>query len=99
MMMPLGHCAWSISQAYDITYANTQGYTKEHQLSLKGQTTDFDRKMLVDFAVEQSIRKQDALHVIDEVQAVLSTFSKRAKELEVNKQSIERIAKAHLLKI
>ena len=91
--------SWSISPAYDITYANTQGYTKEHQLSLKGQTTDFERKMLVDFAVEQSLRKQDALNVIDEVQEVLSTFEKRAKELEVNKQTIERIAKAHLLKI
>jgi len=91
--------SWSISPAYDITYANGKGYTKEHQLSLKGQTTDFERKMLVDFAVEQSLRKQDALNVIDEVQEVLSTFEKRAKELEVNKQTIERIAKAHLLKI
>jgi len=91
--------SWSISPAYDITYVNGKGYTKEHQLSLKGQTTDFERKMLVDFAVEQSIRKQDALHVINEVQEVLSTFSTRAKELEVNKESIERIAKAHLLKI
>jgi len=89
--------SWSISPAYDITYANGKGYTKEHQLSLKGQTTDFERKMLVDFAVEQSLRKQDALHVIDEVQEVLSGFSKRARELEVNSESIERIAKAHLL--
>ena len=91
--------SWSISPAYDITYANGKGYTKEHQLSLKGQTSDFERKMLVDFAVEQSIRKQDALNVIDEVQEVLSTFSKRARELEVNSENIERIAKAHLLKI
>lgn len=91
--------SWSISPAYDITYANGKGYTKEHQLSLKGQTSSFDRKMLVDFAVEQSLRKQDALHIIDEVQEALSGFSKRARELEVNKESIERIAKAHLLEI
>jgi len=55
--------------------------------------------MLVDFAVEQSLRKQDALSFIDEVQEVLSGFEKRAKKLEVNSESIERIAKAHLLKI
>jgi len=91
--------SWSISPAYDITYANGKGYTKEHQLSLKGQTTNFERKILVDFAVEQSLRKQDALHVIDEVQEVLSGFSKRAKDLEVNNESIERIMKAHLLQI
>jgi len=55
--------------------------------------------MLVDFAVEQSLRKQDALGIIDDVQEVLSGFTKRAKELEVNRESIERIAKAHLLRI
>jgi serine/threonine-protein kinase HipA len=91
--------SWRISPAYDITYANGNGYTKEHQLSLKGETSAFDRKMLVDFAVEQSIRKQDALHIIDDVKEVLLSFEKRAKALEVNSESIERIAKAHLFKI
>jgi serine/threonine-protein kinase HipA len=91
--------SWRISPAYDITYANGKGYTKEHQLSLKGESLAFERKMLVDFAVEQSIRKQDALHIIDEVKEVLLSFEKKAKELEVNSESIERIAKAHLFKI
>ncbi len=91
--------SWRISPAYDITYANGKGYTKEHQLSLKGESLAFERKMLVDFAVEQSIRKQDALHIIDEVKEVLLSFEKRAKALEVNSESIERIKKAHLFKI
>jgi hypothetical protein len=55
--------------------------------------------MLVDFAVEQSIRKQDALHIIDEVKEVLFGFEKRAKALEVNRESIQRITKAHLMGI
>jgi hypothetical protein len=55
--------------------------------------------MLVDFAVEHSIRKQDALHIIDEVKEVLLSFEKRAKALEVHRESIERIKKAHLFKI
>ena len=91
--------SWSISPAYDITYANGKGYTKEHQLTLKGKSTNFERKMLVDFAQEQSIRKNDAIIIIDEVQEVLSSFGKRARELEVDKQTRERIAKAHLLKL
>ena len=28
----------SLSPAYDITYANGTGYTKNHQLSLRGKT-------------------------------------------------------------
>jgi serine/threonine-protein kinase HipA len=91
--------SWRISPAYDITYANGKGYTKEHQLSLKGESLVFERKMLVDFAVEQSIRKQDALHIIDEVKEVLFGFEKRAKALEVNSESIQRITKAHLMEI
>jgi serine/threonine-protein kinase HipA len=91
--------SWRISPAYDITYANGKGYTKEHQLSLKGESLAFERKMLVDFAVEQSIRKQDALHIIDEVKEVLFGFEKRAKALEVNRESIQRITKAHLMEI
>jgi hypothetical protein len=32
---------WNLSPAYDITYSNGTGYTKNHQLSLNGKTNDF----------------------------------------------------------
>ena len=90
---------WRISPAYDITYANGKGYTKEHQLSLKGRTSQFERKMLLDFAQEQSIATKKSNEMIDETIEVLSGFSRMAKALDVDKQTIERIAKVHLLKI
>jgi serine/threonine-protein kinase HipA len=91
--------AWSLAPAYDITYANGQGYTQEHQLSLKGRTAGFDREMLVDFAVEHSIRKHNAVEIIEATLEVVSTFEAQAKALEINPESIKRISKAHLLKI
>jgi len=90
---------WRISPAYDITYANGKGYTKEHQLSLKGRTSQFERKILLDFAEEQSIATKKANEMIDETIEVLSGFRCMAKALDVDTQTIERIAKAHLLAI
>jgi len=37
--------------------------------------------------------------MIDETIEILSGFSTMAKELDVDKETIERIAKAHLLKM
>jgi hypothetical protein len=62
--------SWRISPAYDITYANGKGYTKEHQLSLKGETSAFDRKMLVDFAVD-TVQYDDVLKAKDADSAAL----------------------------
>jgi serine/threonine-protein kinase HipA len=90
---------WRIAPAYDITYANGRGHTQEHQLTLKGRRSGFDRKMLLEFAQEQSIRRQDAEAIIGQIQEVVSTFGQRAKELEIDQLTIERITQEHLLKL
>ena len=41
---------WNLSPTYDITYANGTGYTKNHQLSLRGKTNDFTKKDLLEIA-------------------------------------------------
>jgi hypothetical protein len=53
----------------------------------------------VDFAVEHSIRKHNAVEIIEATLEVVSTFEAQAKALEINPESIKRISKAHLLKI
>ncbi|NKQ40186.1 MAG: type II toxin-antitoxin system HipA family toxin [Sulfurovum sp.] len=90
---------WSISPAYDITYANGTGYTSEHQLSLKGRTREFDRKLLLSVADEQSISVKKAEQMIEQCEDVLSGFGKRARELEIGKESVDRIVKAHRLRV
>ena len=74
---------WSLSPTYDITYANGMNYTKNHQLSLRGKTNDFTKKDLLDIAKE----------IIEQTIDIFSTFRSRAKELEINEESISKIEK------
>ncbi len=90
---------WSLSPAYDITYANGAGYTSEHQLSLRGRTKEFDRKLLLNVADAQSISVKKAEQMIEQCTDVLNGFAKRARELEISGDVVERIAKAHRLRL
>jgi len=90
---------WQLSPAYDITYAYGAGYTKEHQLSLKGKTTEFTREDLMAVADEHSISKKWAGECIEEIVEKVSTFSTLAKELGINSELNNRVSKSHRLLI
>ncbi len=90
---------WKLSPAYDVTYAYGTGYTKEHQLSLKGKTTEFIREDLMTVADEHSISKTWASECIEEIVEKVSTFSTLANEIEVNKDLVKRVAKSHRLRV
>ena len=83
----------SLSPAYDITYANGTGYTKNHQLSLRGKTNDFTKKDLLDIAKLHSLKENIAKEIIEQTIDIFSTFRSRAKELEINEESIVKIEK------
>ncbi len=84
---------WSLSPAYDITYANGTGYTKNHQLSLRGKTNDFTKKDLLEIAKLHSLKDNIAKEIIEQTIDIFSTFRNRAKELEINEESIDKIDK------
>ena len=84
---------WSLSPAYDITYANGTGYTKNHQLSLRGKTNDFTKKDLLEIAKLHSLKENIAKEIIEQTIDIFSTFRSRAKELEINEESIGKIEK------
>jgi len=88
---------WKISPAYDITYSKGEGYTKEHQLSLKGKTDNFTKSELLSFASDHSISLRWAEGVVDEIAEKFSSFSKRCEALGISKEKAERIAKSHRL--
>ena len=90
---------WDISPAYDITYANGQGYTKQHQLSLKGKTDNFILKDLLDIAALHSIKLSNAKEYIQECIELFSTFSKEALQFDIDKNFIKEISQAHRLDI
>ncbi len=84
---------WSLSPAYDITYANGMNYTKNHQLSLRGKTNDFTKKDLLEIAKLHSLKENIAKEIIEQTIDIFSTFRSRAKELEINEESISKIEK------
>lgn len=84
---------WNISPAYDITYSKGTGYTKNHQLSLNGKTNDFTSKDILELAKKHSIKEKLAKEYIEQVIEVFSQFKNRAIELDVKKQTIEKIYK------
>ena len=82
---------WKMSPAYDITYSNGTGYTKNHQLSLNGKVNDFTRNDILQLAKKHSIKEKIAKEYLEQTLEVFSQFKNKAKELDVKKQTVDRI--------
>jgi len=90
---------WHISPSYDMTYAYGAGYTKEHQLSLKGKTTGFIREDLLTVAEEHSVSNIWARECIEEIIDKVYTFTEKAKDIGINSNLSDRVAKSHRLSL
>lgn len=82
---------WNLSPAYDITYSNGAGYTKNHQLSLNGKTNDFTIKDILGLAKKHSIKESVAKEYLEQIIEVFSGFKNRAGELDIRGKTIQRI--------
>lgn len=82
---------WNLSPAYDITYSNGAGYTKNHQLSLNGKTNDFTLKDILGLAKKHSIKENVAKEYLEQIVEVFSQFKNRAGELDIRGKTIQRI--------
>jgi serine/threonine-protein kinase HipA len=82
---------WNLSPAYDITYANGLGYTKNHQLSLAGKVNNFTLKDILDVAKKHSIKESFAKESIEQIINVFSSFQKRAGELDIKTAVVAHI--------
>ena len=90
---------WKLSPAYDITYANGAGYTKNHQLSLRGKTNNFTLNDILEIAKLHSIKRSFAKETIEQTVEIFSSFKNRARELEINEDFISIIDKSIRLDI
>ncbi|MDQ1340027.1 MAG: HipA protein [Campylobacterota bacterium] len=84
---------WNLSPAYDITYSNGVGYTKNHQLSLNGKTNDFTLKDILGLGKKHSIKENVAKEYLEQIAEAFSGFKSRAEQLDVKEQTISRIEK------
>lgn len=82
---------WSLSPAYDITYANGQHYTKKHQMSIVGKVNHFKYEDLLNLAEVSDIKKNEAKKIIKTIVEVVSKFRSKAQALNIRKDLIDMV--------
>ena len=84
---------WELSPAYDITYSFGQGYTKEHQMTINGKTFDIELKDLYEVAKKIGISETKVNLIVKQIGDKFSEFKRRAEELGINKEEIDKVEK------
>jgi len=82
---------WRLSPAYDITYANGQGFTKNHQMSVGGKITDITLKDIHKLAENTKLTSTKRDQIIDQVLESLASFRIRAETLGINEKLIDLV--------
>jgi len=81
------HGKWRLSPAYDITYS--KGAMKSHTTTIVGKDLDITRADLLKVAKSQSIKSASAIKIIDHSIEVANTFEQKAKELELDIDTLQ----------
>lgn len=82
LMDPTGH--WRLSPAYDVAFAENDGWTRQHQMSVAGKFSRVTRSDCLRVARAFDIRPRRAHAIIDEVLEAVSTWSERATDAEID---------------
>jgi serine/threonine-protein kinase HipA len=91
--------AWSLSPAYDVTYAYNPNrrWTRVHQMSLNGKRDGFERADFVRCAEVASMKRGRAASILAEVTSAVAEWPRFADEAGVGERETQRIALAHRL--
>lgn len=91
---------WSLSPAFDMTYAYDPfgKWTAQHQLSLSGKRDQFERSDLLAFASKCNIGAKNANQIIDKTLEAFGSFERLAKEFDVPDELYKQIAESLRMK-
>ena len=87
---------WSLSPAYDVTYAWNPGgtWTRDHQMSLAGRRSGFELDDILQFAASIGMKKRRALEILAEIGASARDWGRHAEAAGVAPRDAARIKKA-----
>jgi serine/threonine-protein kinase HipA len=85
--------AWSLSPAYDLTFAKGANYTRTHQMTFAGKVDGFARDDLLTVADEFGIRKRGR-EVVERIAEALGKWPALAKQVDVPTNRIKEIQAA-----
>jgi serine/threonine-protein kinase HipA len=90
---------WSLSPAYDISYAfnPSNQWLAQHQLSINNKRRDITRNDLLAVATQMNIR--GAKEIIEKVQEVISKWRTYAIDAGITESQIKAIGSTHLVNI
>ena len=90
---------WSLSPAFDVTYAYRPGgtWTDQHQMSLNGKREGFAREDFVSCAEAVSMRRGRALEILAEVTEAVAGWREFANSAGVPEERAEKIGAEHRL--
>ena len=78
--------------AYDITYTNSQGFTKNHQMSIVGKVNNFTYEDLLQLADNNDIKREKAMQIMATTIDVVAEFRQRTKKLNIRKNLIDLVS-------
>lgn len=78
---------WKLSPAYDITYS--KGLLKSHTTTVCGKDLDITKDDILKIAKAQSIKPATAIKIIDKCIDVVRTFEEKAKNIELDIDTIK----------
>ena len=91
---------WSLSPAYDLTYANdpTSNYTNNHQCLINGKSQDITREDLLTVGKQAGLSTKKMLEIIDEVTNAVKKWYDFAKQAKIPEgKAKENYLNFHLL--
>ncbi len=94
LMDPSG--TWSLSPAYDLTFARGRGYTRLHQMSLAGKREAFQADDLISLGSRFGIRNSGR-DIVQEVAAAVAMWPVFARRAGVPSELVDAIAAEHRL--
>jgi serine/threonine-protein kinase HipA len=90
---------WSLSPAYDVTYAYNPDnkWISKHQMSVNGKREEITREDLLAVAKQMNIKKPK--EIIEKVRSVVRDWNIYAKDAGVPNNQISALGKTHLVEI
>lgn len=84
---------WSLSPAYDLTYAcdRNNRWLKAHQMNINNKSDNITLKDVYEVAKHFHIKKEEAEKIIRKVESASYQFSNIAKEIGIDKKVIKKI--------
>lgn len=84
--------AWSLTPAYDITFAKGSGWTANHQMRVGDKRAGIERADLIRVARNFGVRAPE--RILDRVAEVVSRWPEYARDTGVPKESLEAVGRA-----